>query len=158
MPCSADNEVFEITQSILSQHIAFVARDQPPNGTFTRINIKVILPKIDHHFLELFFRINGTQNAIAVFDFDPSTPQKSTLLGMIPVGWFPGAIVVSDARKELIVANIKGLPAVPLEWWQRYKAGLTPKPALTTAANDEPGHTLRLDRLPQGRRRHGPHA
>lgn len=54
--------------------------------------------------------------------------------------------------------NAQGLPAVPLEWWQRYKAGLTPKPAPTTAANDEPGHTLRLDRLPQGRRRHGPHA
>lgn len=56
---------------------------------------------------------NGTQNAIAVFEFDPSTPQKSKLLGMIPVGWFPGAIVVNGARKELIVANIKGLPAVP---------------------------------------------
>lgn len=54
--------------------------------------------------------------------------------------------------------NAQGVPAVPNDWWQAFKAGHAPKPAPTTAANDEPGHTLRLDRLPQGRRRHGPHA
>jgi len=49
---------------------------------------------------------NGTQNAVAVFDFSPG---RSRWLGMIPVGWFPGAIVYDPARKELEVANIKGI-------------------------------------------------
>jgi len=53
---------------------------------------------------------NGTQNAVAVFQFKPG---ESTLLGLIPVGWFPGAIVVDHARRQLDVANIKSLPAHP---------------------------------------------
>jgi YVTN family beta-propeller protein len=51
------------------------------------------------------FVCNGTQNAVAVFDFAPG---KSRLLGLIPVGWFPGAIVHDPKRKALYVANIKG--------------------------------------------------
>ena len=49
---------------------------------------------------------NGTQNAVAVIQFDPG---KSKLLGLIPVGWFPGAIVCDSRRNELFVANIKGV-------------------------------------------------
>jgi DNA-binding beta-propeller fold protein YncE len=49
---------------------------------------------------------NGTQNAIAVFQFKPA---KSKLLGLIPVGWFPGAILYDAKRQVLDVANIKGL-------------------------------------------------
>jgi YVTN family beta-propeller protein len=52
------------------------------------------------------FVCNGTQNAVAVFDFKPG---KSELRGLIPVGWFPGAIVHDAAREALYVANIKGL-------------------------------------------------
>ena len=49
---------------------------------------------------------NGTQNAVAVFHFQPG---KSRLQGLIPVGWFPGAMVF-DARREVIeVANIKNI-------------------------------------------------
>jgi YVTN family beta-propeller protein len=49
---------------------------------------------------------NGTQNAVAVFHFEPG---RSELRGLIPVGWFPGAIVF-DARHGLVdTANIKGL-------------------------------------------------
>jgi len=51
------------------------------------------------------FVCNGTQNAVAVFDFAPDT---SKLLGLIPVGWFPGALVHDPRRKALYVANIKG--------------------------------------------------
>jgi YVTN family beta-propeller protein len=53
---------------------------------------------------------NGTQNAIAVIDFKP-TQKKSTLEGLFPVGWFPGALVLDAARNRLCVANIKGHPA-----------------------------------------------
>jgi YVTN family beta-propeller protein len=49
---------------------------------------------------------NGTQNAIAVIDFNPG---KSKLLGLIPVGWFPAAIVLDHSKKKLYVANVKGL-------------------------------------------------
>lgn len=48
---------------------------------------------------------NGTQNAVAIISLKPG---KSKLLGLIPVGWFPGAIVHDARRNELYVANIKG--------------------------------------------------
>jgi len=49
---------------------------------------------------------NGTQNAIAVIRFHPG---KSKLLGLIPVGWFPGEVAYDATRQRLIVANIKGV-------------------------------------------------
>ena len=48
---------------------------------------------------------NGTQNAIAVIDFEPN---ESEFMGLIPVGWFPGAITYDSVRDRLYVANIKG--------------------------------------------------
>jgi YVTN family beta-propeller protein len=51
------------------------------------------------------FVCHGTQNAVAVFQFKPG---ESKLLGLIPVGWFPGAIAFAAPRKEIYVANIKG--------------------------------------------------
>jgi len=53
---------------------------------------------------------NGSQNAVAVVRFDPSD-RASKLAGMIPVGWFPGALLHDTARQQLIVANVKGLPS-----------------------------------------------
>lgn len=50
---------------------------------------------------------NGTQNAIAVIAFSPRN-RASKLKGLIPVGWFPGAIAFDAARQTLCVANIKG--------------------------------------------------
>jgi YVTN family beta-propeller protein len=52
------------------------------------------------------FVCNGTQNAVGVINFSPG---KSKLQGLVPVGWFPGAIVHDAKRKALYVANIKGL-------------------------------------------------
>jgi DNA-binding beta-propeller fold protein YncE len=52
------------------------------------------------------FVCNGTQNAVAMFAFAPG---KSRLLGLIPVGWFPGAVVHDPRRKALYVANLKGV-------------------------------------------------
>ena len=56
---------------------------------------------------------NGTQNAIAVLDFDPEDKGETKVIGLIPVGWFPGAIVFDAHRGQLCVANIKGLPIKP---------------------------------------------
>ena len=52
------------------------------------------------------FVCNGSQNAVAVVRFDPG---NSHLLGLIPVGWFPGAIVFDASRRQIDVANLKGL-------------------------------------------------
>ncbi|HEX4349351.1 MAG TPA: bifunctional YncE family protein/alkaline phosphatase family protein, partial [Verrucomicrobiae bacterium] len=54
---------------------------------------------------EKLYVCNGTQNAIAVFQFKPGA---SKLLGLIPAGWFPGAIIFNPRRSEIYVANIKG--------------------------------------------------
>jgi YVTN family beta-propeller protein len=52
---------------------------------------------------------NGTQNAIAVVAFDPAD-RESKLEGLVPVGWFPGALLFDAPRRTLIAANLKGLP------------------------------------------------
>jgi YVTN family beta-propeller protein len=49
---------------------------------------------------------NGTQNAVAVIHFKPG---DSELEGLIPVGWFPGAVAFDAKDKTICVANIKGL-------------------------------------------------
>jgi DNA-binding beta-propeller fold protein YncE len=49
---------------------------------------------------------NGTQNAVAVVQFKPG---ESKLLGLIPVGWFPCAIVYDSSRKQICVANLKSI-------------------------------------------------
>ena len=55
---------------------------------------------------------NGTQNAIAVIHFAPRN-RSSKLLGLIPVGWFPGAIAFDNEHKTLCVANIKNHSSAP---------------------------------------------
>jgi len=57
---------------------------------------------------ETLFVCNSTQNAVAVFRFEPGA---SKLLGLIPVGWFPGGITYDAKRREIDVANIKGIGA-----------------------------------------------
>ena len=52
------------------------------------------------------FVCNATQNALAVVAFDPGS---SKLLGLIPVGWFPAALVFDHRTDRLYVANLKGL-------------------------------------------------
>jgi YVTN family beta-propeller protein len=66
---------------------------------------------------------NGTNNCVAVIRLgklacdspdlsvrEPMNrrPEKSTVAGLIPTGWYPGAILVSPGGKTLYVANIKG--------------------------------------------------
>ncbi|PYI99748.1 MAG: phosphoesterase, partial [Verrucomicrobia bacterium] len=52
------------------------------------------------------FVCNGTQNAVAIVSF---APPRSRLEGLVPVGWFPGAIVYDAPRQSFYVANIKGI-------------------------------------------------
>ncbi|MHB1035379.1 MAG: bifunctional YncE family protein/alkaline phosphatase family protein [Pirellulales bacterium] len=55
---------------------------------------------------------NGTQNAVAMVRFAPADRQ-SRLLGLFPVGWFPGALLFDARRGRIDVANIKGHPPAP---------------------------------------------
>jgi YVTN family beta-propeller protein len=59
------------------------------------------------------FVANGSQNAVAVIHFDPEDKGDTKLQGLIPVGWYPGALQFDAARNQLCVANLKGLPTVP---------------------------------------------
>jgi YVTN family beta-propeller protein len=54
---------------------------------------------------DVLYVCNGTQNAVAVFQFKPG---HSKLSGLIPTGWFPGAIACNSRRDQIYVANIKG--------------------------------------------------
>jgi DNA-binding beta-propeller fold protein YncE len=49
---------------------------------------------------------NGTNNAVAVIDFDPP---KSRLLGCLPTGWYPAGLVLDEKRQMLYAANVKGI-------------------------------------------------
>ena len=53
---------------------------------------------------KILFVCNATQNAVAEFNFDPP---NSDLLGLIPVGWFPGSITYNGRLNSIEVANIK---------------------------------------------------
>jgi len=55
------------------------------------------------------FVANGTQNAVAVFQFKPGS---SKMLGLVPVGWFPGALAYDARHKQLDVANIKSISPI----------------------------------------------
>ncbi len=59
------------------------------------------------------FCCNAAQNAVAVLAWEPDEPAETKLLGLLPVGWYPGGIVFDAARGQLAVANIKGLPTEP---------------------------------------------
>src|ERR1041385_1209453 len=66
---------------------------------------------------------NGSQNAVAVVRFDPG---ESKLTGLIPVGWYPGAVVNDASRSAVYVANIKGIGStrkVPPGEKPKFKSG-----------------------------------
>jgi DNA-binding beta-propeller fold protein YncE len=54
---------------------------------------------------------NGSHNAIGIVEFEPEV--GSHLEGLVPVSWYPGAIVFDATRQQVHVANIKGLPIDP---------------------------------------------
>ncbi len=63
---------------------------------------------------------NGANNCVAVVrlaakssEGDPvGRPAKSAVAGLIPTGWYPGAVLVSPDGKTLAVANVKGQGSV----------------------------------------------
>ncbi len=62
---------------------------------------------------EKLYVTNGAQNAVAVIRWNQKEPTESVLEGLLPVGWFPGAVACDAARQQLVVANIKGISGSP---------------------------------------------
>jgi YVTN family beta-propeller protein len=66
------------------------------------------------------FVANGTNNCIAVVrlgarasEANPEgRPAQSSVKGLIPTAWYPGAVCLSGDGKKLFVANVKGLGAL----------------------------------------------
>jgi YVTN family beta-propeller protein len=67
---------------------------------------------------KILYCANGTQNAVAVFKFEP---RETMLLGLVPAGWFPGSIAFDARDKKICVANIKDIASKT----QRAKQGAT---------------------------------
>ncbi len=55
---------------------------------------------------KILYVCHGTQNAVAVVKFEPG---HCELTGLIPTGWYPGAISLDAKHDRLCVANIKGI-------------------------------------------------
>ncbi len=53
---------------------------------------------------KLLYVANGANNLLAVIDLD-----TDKITGLIPTGWYPGAVVMNNSGTELIVANVKGI-------------------------------------------------
>ena len=56
---------------------------------------------------------NAGQNAVAVLQWEPEEKGDTRLIGSIPVGWYPGAVLFDPHHGQLAVANLKGLPPHP---------------------------------------------
>ena len=56
------------------------------------------------------FVCNGSQNAVAVVEFADG---RTELEGLVPTGWYPGAILFDRWRRQLCVANLKGIGSAP---------------------------------------------
>ncbi|HJT79049.1 MAG TPA: alkaline phosphatase family protein [Gemmataceae bacterium] len=62
------------------------------------------------------YAADGTNNCVAVVRLGSRSsegdgagrPEKSRLAGLIPTGWYPGAVLVTADGKRLFVANVKG--------------------------------------------------
>src|SRR5579884_1639256 len=65
---------------------------------------------------DVLYVANGTNNCVAVIHLGrmaaehvpADRPSASQLAGLIPTGWYPGAVLLSADGKKLLVANVKG--------------------------------------------------
>jgi YVTN family beta-propeller protein len=97
------------TLSVIDAHTDLVIEKvwaRPPNDLFgAQPNALAFAPNGKQLYV-----CNGTQNAIAVIQFQPRA-NASKVVGLIPVGWFPAAIQFDRRQRTLWVANMKGIGA-----------------------------------------------
>src|SRR5262249_40352854 len=68
---------------------------------------------------------NGTNNCVAVVALGSKASEQpavqgttSTVMGLIPTGWYPGALLLSPDGQKLIVGNVKGHGSLDQRWLQ----------------------------------------
>ena len=84
------------------------------------------------------YAANGTNNCIAVIrlgknaaeNAPPKGPEISAVRGLIPTGWYPGAVCVSGDGKKLFVANVKGIGSLEPAATRRKRHELARSPGL----------------------------
>jgi YVTN family beta-propeller protein len=99
---NAGSDTLSVLDTRTDRVVETVSARQNPADLFGAQPNALAFDKRGHNL----FVCNGTQNAVAVFAFQPGS---SRLLGLVPVGWFPGAIVYDARSRAFYVANIKGV-------------------------------------------------
>ncbi len=104
---NSGSDTLSVINAQTDQIVERISLRQDPGDPFgAQPNALTFDPSGKHLFV-----CNGTQNAVAILSFIPKK-KNSRLLGLIPVGWFPGAIKFHSESQTLCVANIKGLGAI----------------------------------------------
>ena len=98
---NAGSDTLSVIDTRQDEIVETISTRQNPGDPFGAQPNAVAFDKSGH----TLFVCNGTQNAVAVIHFAAG---KSKLTALIPVGWFPAAIVYDDRRKAIEVANLKG--------------------------------------------------
>jgi len=101
--CNAGSDNLTVIDTSTDKVVEIIWAKQKPNDLFGASPNAVTFDS-NGKFL---YVANGTQNALGVIKFDPKD-RESRLVGLIPVGWFPAAVIHDSRRKQLLCANIKG--------------------------------------------------
>ncbi len=96
----ANSDVISVIDTETDKVVRTVSVHRDPNLPFgSGPNSLAISP--DGRFL---YVANGTENAVCVIE--TAVPEKIT--GLIPTGWYPGAVITDSSGKWLFVTNVKG--------------------------------------------------
>src|SRR5215472_6199278 len=99
--CSNDNTVYVIDSKKrrVIERLSTTLYPQAPEGS-TPDALEIDAAR------KLLYVANADNNSIAVVNI--SNPEHSSVLGFIPTGWYPSALALGDAGRNLYIANSKG--------------------------------------------------
>jgi YVTN family beta-propeller protein len=99
--CSNDNTVYAIDtrRRRVIERVSTTLYPQAPEGS-TPDALEIDATR------KLLYVANADNNSIAVVRI--SNPERSQVIGFIPTGWYPSALVMADSPRHLYIANSKG--------------------------------------------------
>jgi YVTN family beta-propeller protein len=99
--CSNDNTVYVIDtrRRRVIERLSTTLYPQAPEGS-TPDALEIDPAR------KLLYVANADNNSIAVVRI--SNPEQSQVIGFIPTGWYPSALVMADSPRHLYIANSKG--------------------------------------------------
>ena len=99
---NADSDTMGVIDVSSNEVVETISTQPNPDLPFSRSpNAHVFSPDGNRLYVS-----NGTNNAIAVFDF---APPMTTLKGLIPTVWYPAGLAIDTDRNSIYVANLKGI-------------------------------------------------